>query len=87
MRIHHLVWLKVQPGIVDETRAAGLLDVRQYLKCDIKWENETDYPNKYVDFTFHNTEDELFYRLLWGIVNDKRNMGSKEWFDFYRTNV
>lgn len=74
MRMHHKAWLAVQPGIVDETRAAKLLDVRHYMKCDIDWENETQYPNKYVDFTFHNTDDELFYRLKWGIVNEKTSI-------------
>lgn len=71
MRLHHLAWLKVQPDIYTATREAKLLDVGEYLKCDINWDNGTQYPNKFVDFTFHNTNDELFYRLKWGIQDEK----------------
>lgn len=71
MRMFYKDWMSMQPQISDETRAAGLRDVRIYLNCDINWENGTQYPNKYVDFTFHNKEDELFYRLTWGIKDEK----------------
>ncbi len=74
MRIHYTRWLAVWPDIYTATLDAKLLDVREYLKCDIKWDNETDYTNNYVDFIFHNTDDELFYRLKWGIINEKTSI-------------
>jgi hypothetical protein len=72
--MHYTVWYKHQPDIYRETRSAGLINVRDYLLCDINWENGTQYPDKYVDFTFHNTEDELFYRLKWEITNEKTSI-------------
>jgi hypothetical protein len=71
MRMYHTVWMEIQPDVSYEAWLSGDRDVRKYLHCDINWENETDYPNKYVDFTFHNKEDELFFRLKWGIQNEK----------------
>ena len=64
MRLHHKMWYVIQPTVVRETYASGLHDIRHYLKCDIEWDNETTYPNKHVDFIFHDKEDELFYKLI-----------------------
>jgi hypothetical protein len=74
MRIHHTVWAKFQPEVMADVWSAGLRDIRDYLLCDINWENGTQYPNKYVDFTFYNKEDELFFKLKWGIQDEKTSI-------------